>query len=105
HQILRVEVETIRDELTQIVGHRARALHVDDRAAAPPLEQRLEQQHQIFGFFFDLDVAVTQDAEYARAAHLMAGKQAVQVKRDDLLERQEPHRLADIRQADEALQL
>ena len=37
------------------------------RAAAPALQQRFEQQHQVFGFFFDLHVAVAQDAEHARS--------------------------------------
>ena len=51
------------------------AFHVDDAAAAAPLEQRLEQQHQVFGFFFDFHVAVAQHAEHARAGDLVAGEE------------------------------
>ena len=48
-------------------GIEAAAFHVDDAAAAAALEQRLEQQHQVFGFFLDFHVAVAQDAEHARS--------------------------------------
>ena len=47
--------------------HGGAAFHVDDAAAAAALEQRLEQQHQVFGFFLDFHVAVAQDAEHAPA--------------------------------------
>src|SRR6185437_6527234 len=43
------EVELVGDELAQIARHRARAFHVDDAAAAALLQQRLEQQREVFG--------------------------------------------------------
>ena len=49
-------------------------------AAAAALEQRLEQAHQIFGFFLDFHVAVAQHAEQAGAASRVAGKQPVEIK-------------------------
>ncbi|MFT3953048.1 MAG: hypothetical protein QM722_01005 [Piscinibacter sp.] len=40
-------------------------LEADHRAAAAPLERRLEQEHQILGLFLDFDIAVADDAERA----------------------------------------
>ena len=71
-----------------------RAFHVDDAAAAAALEQRFEQQHQIFGFFLDFDVAVAQDAEHAPARHVVAGEELVEIKRDDMFQRNEAGDLA-----------
>ena len=72
------------DEMAQIVRHGVAAFHVDDAAAAAALEQRLEQQHQVFGFFLHFHVAVAQDAEHAPARDGVAGKQPVEIQRDDM---------------------
>ena len=95
----------VGDEFAQVVRHGARALHVNDRTAAAALEQGLEQKHQVFGFFFDFHIAVAQDAEHARARHFVTGEETVEIERDDLFQRQEAHRLADIGKPDEPLQL
>ena len=78
---------------------------MDDAAAAAALEQRLEQQHQVFGFFFDFHVAVAQDAEHAPAIDTVAGKQPVEIKRDHFFQRNEAHALFGVGQPDEAAQL
>ena len=104
-EVGRVEVELIGDELAQVVGHRLGAFHVDDAAAAAALEQRLEQQHQVFGFFLHFDIAVAQHAEDARADDLVAGEELLQIEHHDFFERQEAHRTPSVGQADEALQL
>ncbi len=111
HQVLddddlgRRQVEMLGDELAQLAGHRGAALHVDDATPAAALEQRLEQQHQVFGFFLDFHVAVAQDAEHAPASRRMAGEQLVEIKRDHAFQRNEAHGLVLIGQTDETLQL
>ena len=100
------QVEMLGDEFAQLAGHRGAALHVDDRTAPAALEQRLEQQHEVFGFFLDFDVAVAQDAEHARhQSHAMTGEQPVEVQLDHVFQRNEAHGLVLIRQTHEALQL
>ena len=84
----------------QIVRHARIGLQADDGAAAPALQHRLEQEHQIFGFFLDLDLAVADDAEIAEAGDLEAREEPVEIEADQVLQRQEADRLA--RQADEA---
>ena len=74
------------DEIAQFLRHRGAAEHVDDRAAAAALEQRLEQPHEIFGFFLHFDVAVADDAEQAGADDGITGKQPVQEQPDDVLQ-------------------
>ena len=105
HKVLRLQLEVIGDETAQIVRHRLAALHVDDRTAPAPLEQRFEHQHQVFGLFFDFHVAVAQDAEQAGAGDRMTREQLVVIKLDDLFERQEARLFGLTRQTDEALHL
>ncbi len=62
------------------------------RAAAAALQERFEQAHQIFGFFLDLDVAVAQDAQQARALDRVPGKEPVEIQLEHMLERQEARR-------------
>ena len=69
------------------------------------LSSDLEQQHQVFGFFLHFHVAVAQDAEHAPAGNGVAGKQLVEIKRDDFFQRNEAHPLFGVGQADEAAQL
>ena len=45
-------------------------LEPNDVAATPTLQEGLEREHQVFGFFFQLDVAVAQHAEHAAANDL-----------------------------------
>src|SRR5689334_15339839 len=104
-KVLLIEVELIGDEGAQIVGHRARALHVDDGTAATALQQSLEQKHQIFGFFLDFDIAVAKYAKDAGTGDFMAGEKLVEINGDDFFERQEAHDLAAVGKTDEALQL
>jgi len=47
---------------------------VDHRSAPAPLEQRLEQAHQIFGFFLDFHVAVANGTEQAGTKHRVSRK-------------------------------
>ena len=91
HDLGIVQVQMPGDEMAQRLRHGGAAFHVDHAAAAPALEQRLEQQHQVFGFFLDFHVAVAQDAEHAPARHRMAGEQLVEIKRDHMLQRNEAH--------------
>ena len=93
---------SIRND-AQGLGHAGSMREPDDVAAPPPLEQRLEQPHQVLGLLLDLDVAVAQDAEVAAALDLEAGEQEVGEARDQLLEPDEARLLAG--QADEALEL
>ena len=60
---------SLGDEAAQLLGHEAVDFEPDDRAAAAPLQRGLEQQHEIFGLFLDLEIAVANDPEEARAAH------------------------------------
>ncbi len=65
HQFGALQFLFVGDEAAQILGHRGAAFHMDDRAAAPALEQGFEQAHEVFGFFLDFDVAVAQHAQAA----------------------------------------
>ena len=58
--------------------------------------------NQILGLVLDFDVAIAQDAECARAAHVVAGEQHVRVEPQQCLHRHEPRRL--VRQAKKAWQ-
>ena len=52
-------------EAAQLGRHRRFHFEPDHRAAAAALERGLEQPHQIFGLFLDLDFGVADDAERA----------------------------------------
>ena len=77
------------DELAQRFRHLAVELDADHRSAAAALQRRLEQAHQILGLFLDLDIAVADDAERARALHLVAGEELADEQADRLLQRDE----------------
>ena len=67
HDLGFVEIEMRGDELAQSRRHGFGAFHMDDAAPAPALQERLEHQDQIFGFFLHFHIAVAQDAEHAPA--------------------------------------
>ena len=55
-------------------------------AASPSLDGGAEIAHEVFGFFFDLDVAVAQDAKDAVAQHLETGEKLVGKTRHQLFD-------------------
>ncbi len=63
-------------EAAQLRRHRRFDLEPDHRAAAAALERGLEQPHQVFGLFLDLDVGVADDAERALPLHRVARETA-----------------------------
>jgi hypothetical protein len=64
-----------RDEFPQVL--RCAGLHTQpDNPASPPLlQQDFEFADQVFGFFLNLDIAVSDDTEQTPALFLVAGEQ------------------------------
>ncbi len=99
-------------ESAQRIGNAGIELKADDVAAAPPLQRAFEHAHQVFGLFFDFDVAVPQDPETALRLDLEAGEQVVQEHAHHVFQADEAHagarqprEAADVgRQRDEPLQ-
>ena len=87
------DAELAGDELAQFVRHLAVELDADHRTAAAALQRRLEEAHEILGFFLDFDIAVADEAERAGALDLVAREQLADEQADRLLERDE----ADVR--------
>ena len=101
HDLGFVEIEMLGDEMAQM-RRASSSLHFIwmTLPRRRRLSSDLEQQHQVFGLFLDFDVAVAQDAEQAPAGDAVAGEQLVEIKRDDMLQRDEARvALVDVRQA------
>ena len=93
---------------TSVVGDRERPLHQraqrlrhplfdlePDHQAAPALLQRtLEEAHEVFRFFLDLDVGVADQPEGSLAAHLVAGEEPRDEQPDRVFEEHEAERVA-----------
>ena len=70
-------------------------------APAAAFQGGFKLAHQIFGFFFDLDIAIAQDPEYSLADFLVSRKQAGDMDDNDMLQRDETDlTVAAVRQAD-----
>ena len=80
-------VQLLHDELAQGDGHLRIELDADHGAAPPALQGALEQPHQVLRLLLDLDVAVADQPEGARAAHLVAGEKPVDEEPDHVLQR------------------
>ena len=78
-----------RDEPAQLRRAARVHLHADHHAATAALQRGLEELHEIFGFFLDLDVAVANDPEQALTQHFVAGKQPGDREQQQVLQRQE----------------
>ena len=63
----------------------------DHRSAAAAFERRLEQPHQILGFFENFQFRVADDTKRADAFHHIAGKQFVDEKAGRAFDRDQPH--------------
>src|SRR5918996_5666255 len=101
-------LELLHDKALEPSGHRRFDLEPDDRAAAPALQRRFEEAHQILRLLLHLDIAVAQHAERALASHPIARKQARYENADHRLQPDEADRrlgLALAGKANEANQL
>ena len=87
-------VEPFLDFVDQALGHAGLELEPDDPAAPAALDRGAEIEHEILGFFLDLDVAVADDPERAAAKHLIFGEQIVGLAADQRLERDVARRLS-----------
>ena len=85
----RRHAELAGDEIAQFRRHLLVELDADHRTAAAALQRRLEEAHQIFGLFLDLDIAVADEAERAGALDLVAREQLADEQADRFLERDE----------------
>ena len=47
-------------------------------AAAPAFKRRLKEPYQIFGFLFDLDIAVSEDTERSGSQNFITWKQPIE---------------------------
>ena len=92
-------------EALQLRRHQRLDVEPDHRAAAAALERGLEQPHQVFGLFLDLDLGVADDAERALPLHRIAGEQLADEQAGHAFDRDQAHfaAVAGLRQADEAL--
>ena len=66
--------EFVGDEQAQLLRHAGVDLQPDDRAAPPPLQRALEEEHEVLRFLLDFEVRVADDAEHALPVHLVAGE-------------------------------
>ena len=109
HEALAVgDLELLHDEPLKARRHRSLDLEPDHRAAAPLLQGRFEQAHEILGFFLHLDFTVAEHAEGALASHPVAGEQARHENADHGFEPDESDRAAATfasRQLDEPVEL
>ena len=99
-----VNVQFVHDHVAQPVRRACGHLHPDDFTATTTFEGDLKFAHQIFGFFFDLKVAVAQHAERTVAFDLITREEAVDVQQKQFFERQEPIPV-NCRQRDKAVDL
>ena len=86
--------DLVHQERLEVLGDVAVEGKPDDRAPAPLAEQALELAHQVLGLLLDLHVAVAQYPAHARILDPEAGKEAADEGADDLLDGNEPIRIA-----------
>ena len=92
----------VGDEIAQFRRAVGVHLHADHLAAAATLQRAFKHPHQIFGFFFDFNVAVTDDAEQARGQNLITREQPRQEQLQHMFLHDKARLFA--RQTNEALQ-
>ena len=92
-------------EVLQLGRHVGLDVEPDHQSAAAALERRLEQPHQVFGFFEDFQFGVADDAERAHPLHRIAGKQLADEKTGRAFDRDQPDfsAFARLRQPHESL--
>ena len=95
--------QMVEQEALQFFRHGHVHGQPDHRAATPPLECGLPLADQVFGLFFQFDVAVADHPEMAEGLHLEAGEQLVEEPDDQLFQAHEPDVLAG--QAHEAVDM
>ena len=95
------------DERAQ--GLRGLCLHLqtNDAAATTTLQRAFKIAHKVFGFFFNFDIAVTQQAKRALPYDVVAREETTKEKTDHIFERDEMDNFAvvAVRQTHEALDL
>ena len=84
------QLELAAEHLEHLVGHLGVDLEAHDAAelVAPP-QHRLDRLEEVFGFVLELEVGVAGDAEHLVIEDLHAREQRVELRGDDLLERDE----------------
>src|SRR5207302_11127860 len=95
HKFGTIEVQFVGDVAPQGIRHRRAAYHMNNGAAPAAFDEQLEEACEIFGFFFNFDIAVPNDAKKARTQHGVAGKQSVQMQADCVLERKQSGRRSE----------
>ena len=82
-----IATQFLTDQRFERFRHVMLSLKPDDTSAPPPLNGAAEEADKVFGFFFQFDVTVTDNAEQARAQQIEAGEEQPCVKPDHLLNR------------------
>ena len=96
-------VERLEHKTAEVLGHSGGHLHPDDVASPAAQQCGLKGPNQVLSFLVDLQIAVAADSEYPVAKNLHAGKQPLEILRDDLFNDDKPQSLA--RHSNEPLNL
>ena len=104
-QALVSRVERALHEALQFRRHQRFDVEPDHRPAAAALERGLEQPHQIFGLFQDLELGVADDAKRPYPLHGIAGEQLADEQAGHAFDRDQAHfaAVSGLRQAHEPL--
>ena len=91
--LARLEVERVRQQLAHALVRADADLQPDRLAEAPAAQLRLDGLQEVVGLVGDLEVGVAGDAEDRVTVDLHPGEERIEVRRDDLLQRDERVRL------------
>src|SRR6185312_3319910 len=92
-------------ETAQLNRHLRVEFEADHRSAPTAFERRLEQPHQIFGLFFDLNLGITDDPERTLPLDGVTGEQSSNELQRHLFQGDDANAAVIARQPDEALDL
>ena len=99
------DMKLVDDEIAYTLGHRCLNLEPDNRATTALLKRRFEEPDEILGLLLDFEVRIPNNPEDTKPFHRITGKQPLDKKTDDLLEKNKTrHRSTrNIRESDKTI--